>query len=190
MVHTQFDKVEQKLEEARFHLAKLRDISSTRSFYPTVNAFLAASRGALSVLSYQFGTRELLASPKGKKLLASLSPAQRSERDRFDVWMKTAGAAALKHPLKDERDEAIHRSGQPGFLYYPKPGPGMTMHPGNAFTPARVAYGKGRVGLPLTDRNTFVYVSPDGSQEEAGSYCQTWLSMIEELVSHARTRPW
>ena len=180
------DPVRTKLGEATFHLERLAKTEAMKEFYPTVNAFLAAARSVLYVARHELGWKERLAAQR-----VALSPAQISERQRFDQWFDSCAAAkaVLDHRLTDERHAVVHRSGQAGFFHVPKPCFGLAIAEGNAHGPGRVIRNR-RMSLPLEDVNTFWYGDPSGTKYDAVTYCREYLQLIERFFSEVERGAW
>jgi hypothetical protein len=132
------DAVRTKLRETTFHLAKLTGIDSMREFYPTLNAFLSAARSVLYVARLELGWADRRSAQR-----AGFTPAQQSERERFDAWYASSpeAQAVETHPLTEERHCVIHRGGQAGFFHTPSPIGGLAATDGNAHGPGLVAGG-------------------------------------------------
>ncbi len=181
-----YDPIVQKLKEARFHLSKLEDLVSMDEFYPNANAFLTAAHSVLLVARHELGWTDR----KSEQQLG-FTDQQILDRKSFDSWYKNSdGAKCLNaHPLFSDRDVVIHRTGQAGFMHTSISFGGVAIEPGNAFAPSLV-WRKGRISLPLEDKNLFFYVDRTGSKFLASEYCKAYLQQIEEFVGELRKYPW
>ncbi|MEQ1844713.1 MAG: hypothetical protein ABL983_03945 [Nitrospira sp.] len=163
-----------KLREARYFLSRLATASKRDEFYFNANAFLTACRSVIYVASHQFGWHEL----KGpqQKLVP---PHQVAGRKAFDAWLNSNSAvkAVLAHELVEERHDVVHRSGQAGFTYSPKPIGGVAIEAGSIFEPALMLK-RGKIGLPLEDDNAFLYVDAAGTQHDAVKLCQDYFGLV------------
>lgn len=184
-----FAAVEMKLAEARRKLFRLAEIHRVPDFYDALNDFLTTARAIESVLAYQFGLKDLGRSPEGRAIKSALSPVQFAERQSFDDWLETEGKAVRDHLLKDERDGALHRSGQAAVYYWPKPSSGLGVEPGTPFQHGLVIR-RGGVGLPLENDMEFFWQLPNGTEGDAVTTCGDFLAELESLVAAARSQPW
>jgi len=181
-----------KLRETELNLDRLSGTVRRREFYANVNAFLASARSILYVARHQFGWEELRAPDR-----SALSSSEELDRKRFDAWYKSASTvhSILAHPLVEERHEVIHRKGQAGFSYAPKPVGGLALEEGDAFRPtlfirrARSHIGR-TIGLALEDNNTFYYQTPDGQKHDAVSFCRKFFQLLQDFCSEVQARPW
>lgn len=157
-----------------------------------MNAFLSSARSVLYVARHQFGWSELRDADQ-----QALSKAEEDPRKRFDRWyaLSRTVRAVLNHPLTDERHAAVHRKGQAGFFYVPKPIGGLALEEGDAF---RIApffsrawhHAAKAIGLPLEDDNLFFYQTPDGKKIDAVTICREYLALIEQFVSEVEGGGW
>jgi hypothetical protein len=123
------DPIISKLGEAQKLLKELEKLDSIKEFQPKLNAFLAAARSVLYIAGYQYG----LEHRKGNQIVG-LSAQDKFERQKFDSWCKNSKTYTdvLAHTLTEERNEVMHRSGQAGFYYIPKPIYGLAVEAGTA----------------------------------------------------------
>ncbi|MFN2397220.1 MAG: hypothetical protein ABR543_01040 [Gemmatimonadaceae bacterium] len=175
--------VREKFREVRFQLERLATTDRAKEFYPTLNAFLEAASSVLYVADHQFGLRGV------KKSL--IDRASRAERRGYDDWAAEEPTlmAVRNHPLTEERHEVVHRSGQAGFGYTPKPLGGLAVTDGGPFKTALFTT-RGGVGLPLVDQNTFFYEDQHGNRRDAVEVCREYLGLVEAAFVQISATPW
>ena len=159
-------------------------------------------------MRYQFGYHDLRKAEK-----AGLPPSEAKARKGFDSWctadpvMKTA----WQHPLAEERDITVHRTGQTTAAHEAPKAAGVTVRRGTALQRPLVLVmeertampidqqplGGGslgapglRVGIPLLGgASRYVFALP-GDDQEAEAACADYLDALEAAVARARaTRP-
>ena len=178
--------VRTKFREARFHFERLAEIEKMKEFYPTVNAFLSAARSVLSVARHELGWKERLQSHR-----TGFTTIEETQRKRFAAWFESSAEvkAILDHPLAEERNVVIHRSGQAGFFHAPKPIGGLAISEGDAHGPGLVIR-RGRATIPLEDSNLFYYADPTGTRHDAVAYCTGYFQLIEVFLRKMEQAPW
>lgn len=187
-----WDKVEFKLAQAERALEQLSSTKSREQFYDGLTLFLSTSRGAVSVLAFQYGLREI---ERGEKAAGTnghlgLSVAERQKRQSFDGWLQKAAVPVLSHPLKADRDSDVHREGASSARFRLPLGAGLLLEPGGPMERPlalrRNNRGQGGFGLPLEGPRPEDFYFQFDKTRSALAVCRDYLALIKSLIETAK----
>ena len=199
-----FAYVDLKLAEARDALGELSPDELPATYRRRLHAYLTAGRSVLQVMRYQFGYQDLR-----KAVRTALPAGEAHARKAFDRWFAADPVirTAWHHPLADERDVTVHRTGQARAENEAPKAAGVTVRRGTALRRPLVLVrdertsmpidqqplGGGplgapglKVGIPLLNgASRYMFVLPGGDQE-VGAACANYFSALEAAVARAR----